>query len=133
MRRYFLAILVGLLFGPIVGMSAAQAQQKAVPRIAYVYIFKEGPSAPFSAEFLKRLRELWWIDGQNIVVDVRDAEGSPDKLNAIMRELVDSKVDVIVTACTPGSQGRRQIHEHDTDCHGGHRRSSRRGPRDEPR
>ena len=47
-------------------------QQKAAIRIAYVYIFKEGPSAPFTLAFTQR-----------------------------MRELVDSKVDVIVTACTP--------------------------------
>jgi putative ABC transport system substrate-binding protein len=80
---------------------AATQAQKPVPRIAYVDIFKEGPSAPFSQEFRQRLRELGWIEDKNIVVDVRDAEGSPDKLNAIMRELVDPKVDVIVTACTP--------------------------------
>ena len=95
MRRGLLAILVGLMLSPIVGMSAAQAQQKAVPRIAYVYIFKEGPSAPFSAEFLKRLRELGWINGQNIVVDIRDAEGSPDKLNAIMQSVLLRADEVI--------------------------------------
>src|SRR4030095_5535802 len=101
MKRYFLGIVAGLALFGIVTAAAAQAQQKPVPRIAYVYIFKEGPSAPFSEDFRKRLRELGWIEGQNIVVDIRDAGGSPDKLNEIMRELVDSKADVIVTACTP--------------------------------
>jgi len=93
---------IGLSLAGLVGARAAPAQQpKGKARIAYVYIFKEGPSAPFSEDFRKRLRELGWIEGENITVDIRDAEGSPDKLNAIMRELVDSKVDVIVTACTP--------------------------------
>jgi hypothetical protein len=72
-------------------LPSATRAQKPAPRIAYVYIFKEGPSAPSSQEFRQRLRELRWIEGNNIVVDVRDAEGSPDKLNAIVRDLVDSK------------------------------------------
>lgn len=102
MRRRFLGQAIGLSLAGLVGAQAAPAQRpKSKARIAYVFIFKEGPSAPFSEDFRKRLRELGWIEGQNIIVDVRDAEGSPDKLNAIMRELVDSKIDVIVTACTP--------------------------------
>jgi putative tryptophan/tyrosine transport system substrate-binding protein len=102
MRRRFLGQAIGLSLAGLVGARGAGAQQpKGKPRIAYVYIFKEGPSAPFSEDFRKRLRELGWIDGENIIVEIRDAEGSPDKLNAIMRELVDSKIDVIVTACTP--------------------------------
>jgi putative ABC transport system substrate-binding protein len=47
------------------------------------------------------MTELGWIDGKNIVIEYRNAEGSPEKLAAIMRELVDSRVDVIVAACTP--------------------------------
>src|SRR2546428_190788 len=81
--------------------SLADAQQSRIPRIAYVWIFTEGPSAPYANAFRERLRELGWIDGKTVVIETHDANGSPEKLDAIMRGLVDSKVDVIVTACTP--------------------------------
>src|SRR6185437_4668810 len=85
MRRRFIAITIGLAFAAVIGAPVAQAQQpKRIPRVAYVYIFKEGPAAPFEQAFRQRLRELGWIYGQNVVVDVRDADGSDEKLSAIM-------------------------------------------------
>ncbi|MEO8676525.1 MAG: ABC transporter substrate-binding protein [Casimicrobiaceae bacterium] len=102
MRRRFLGQAIGLSLAGLVGARVADAQQpKGKPRVAYVFIFKEGPSSPFVQSFTDGLRKLGWVDGQNVTIDVRDADGNPDKLNAIMRELVDSKVDVIVSACTP--------------------------------
>ena len=102
MRRSFLGIVIGLVLANIVGVRTAEAQQsKPLPRIAYVWIFTEGPSAPFADAFRERLRELGWIDGKTAIIETYDANGSPEKLDAIMRGLVDSKVDVIVTACTP--------------------------------
>jgi putative ABC transport system substrate-binding protein len=86
----------------LLGPGAARAQQsRSVRRVAYVWIFKEGPSAPYYEAFRERMRELGWIEGQNIVIDPRDANGNPERLDAIMRELVESKYDVITTACTP--------------------------------
>ena len=109
-KRFFLGIVVSFVLAGIIGVRVAEAQQpKQVPRIAYVYIFKEGPSAPWVQAFRERLRELGWIDGQNIVVEVRDADGSFEKLDAIMRELVDSKVDLIVTACTPEAKAATKV------------------------
>ena len=78
----------------------ATAQPK-MPRIAYVYLFKEGPTAPFLAAFRGRMNELGWVDGKTVHIEPFDAQGSQDKLSAIMRELVDSQVDVIVAMCTP--------------------------------
>ena len=102
MRRRFLGQAIGLSLAGLVGARVASAQQpKGKARVAYVFIFKEGPSSPFVQPFMDGMRDLGWLEGQNFTVDVRDAEGKPDKLNAIMRDLVDSKVDVIVTACTP--------------------------------
>jgi putative ABC transport system substrate-binding protein len=102
MKRRFIGVCIGLVLAAISGAPAVDAQQpKKIPRIVYVYIFKEGPSAPHDEAFRQRLRELGWVDGQNITIEVRDADGNPDKLAAIMREFVDSKVDIIVAACTP--------------------------------
>jgi putative tryptophan/tyrosine transport system substrate-binding protein len=110
MRRRFIGITIGLALAAVIGAPVAQAQQpKRIPRVAYVYIFKEGPAAPFEQAFRQRLRELGWIDGQNVVVDVRDADGSAEKLSAIMQQLVDSKVDVIVTACTPEAKAAAKL------------------------
>jgi len=102
MRRLFLARSVGVALAGVFGATAPMAQQsKKLPRVAYVWIFWLGPSAPFEAAFREELRKLGWIEGGNIAVDVRDAEGDPEKLAAIMRDLVDAKVDVITTSCTP--------------------------------
>jgi putative ABC transport system substrate-binding protein len=90
---------------PLVTSSA----QKPAPRIAYVYLFKEGPTAPFLEAFRDRMRELGWVDGQNVHIESRDALGSQDKLAVIMRELVDSQVDVIVAMCTPEAKVAKRM------------------------
>jgi len=89
-----LIAIVVLAFGLI-----AEAQQpKKVPRIGYL-----SGSPPFSiAEqneaFRQGLRELGYMEGKNIVIEWRSAEGKPDRLPALATELVHLKVDVIVTA-----------------------------------
>jgi hypothetical protein len=47
-----------------------------LPRIAYVWIFIEGPSAPYADAFRERLRELGWIDGKTVVIETHDANRS---------------------------------------------------------
>ena len=84
-----------------VSLVAGAQSSRSVPRVAYVWIFTEGPSAPHADAFRDRLRELGWVDGKTVSLELHDAQGSPEKLDAIMRGIADSKVDVIVTACTP--------------------------------
>ena len=110
MRRRFLGFIVGTFVAAVMSASAAQAQQsKPLPRVAYVWIFNEGPSAPFEDAFREHMRELGWVDGKTIVIETYDANGSPEKLDAIMRKLVDSKIDVIVTACTPEAKAAVKV------------------------
>ena len=93
-----------------VGIDLACAQQsKPIPRIAYVYLNRIGPSAPFVDAFDARLRQLGWINGKTIDVTHRDADGSSEKLANIMRELVDSKIDLIVAVCTPEAIAARKV------------------------
>ena len=80
--------------------AAAQPAPK-LPRVAYVWLFSEGPSGPYSESFRDRMGQLGWIDGKNFVLEHRDAHGNPAELDAIMDALVQSKVDVIVAMCTP--------------------------------
>ena len=50
--------------------------------------------------FWARLRELGWVEGRNLVIETRSAEGHYDRLPAIMAELIDRKVDILVTYST---------------------------------
>ena len=50
--------------------------------------------------FWQRLRELGYIDGQNLIVEMRSAEGRPERLPALMKEVVERDVDVLVTWST---------------------------------
>ena len=82
--------------------SPALAQQATkVPRIAYVWLAKAGPSAPHADAFRQRMAELGWVEGKNIQAEYIDAGGSGAKLDAIMEGLVRDKVDIIVAMCTP--------------------------------
>ena len=88
----------------------ATAQPVAkMPYIAYVWLFDQGPSAPYVDAFRGRLTELGWTSGRNIRVEYRDARGSDAKLDAIMEELVRNKVDVIVAMCTPEAMSARKF------------------------
>jgi putative ABC transport system substrate-binding protein len=53
--------------------------------------------------FWQRLSELGWVEGRNLVIDARWAEGRIDRLPALMQEVVARKVDLIVTYTTPGA------------------------------
>ena len=78
-------------------VSAAEAQQpKKVPRIGYLSI---ASSSDFRSEAIRQgLRELGYIEGQNIAVEYRWADGRDDRVTELAAELVRLKVDVIVAA-----------------------------------
>jgi putative ABC transport system substrate-binding protein len=107
-RRSFIGSLTGsLLAAPL----AADAQQAGkVYRIGYLLAGRPPaqrtlqpglPGAPHLIEaFLRELRARGWIEGQNIVIDFRFAEGRLDRLPDLAAELVRLKVDIIVTVTT---------------------------------
>ena len=92
-RRTFLAGTgTVLLAAPF----AAEAQQAAkVARIGYL---GTASNSDMSSAFRQGLRELGWVEGQNIVIDYRSAEGRVDRLPDLAAELVRLKVDIIVAA-----------------------------------
>jgi putative ABC transport system substrate-binding protein len=76
----------------------AAATQPHVPRIGILYFGLSGPGgAQVTDIFRKRLAELGYVDGKTVVIEERFANGDPQRLAELARELVASKVDVIVT------------------------------------
>jgi len=92
------------------GLSSAAAQTASkLPRVAYVWLASEGPSAPYADAFRDRMGQLGWADGRTFALEVRDAHGSLTELDAIMQALVQSKVDIIVAMCTPEGLSARKF------------------------
>ncbi|MET4388883.1 putative ABC transport system substrate-binding protein [Bradyrhizobium sp. F1.4.3] len=80
--------------------TAARAQQgKRIPRIG---LFLPPPRNSEVDAFLVALRGLGWIEGENVHVEYRDADGDDTRLSALAVELVALGVDVLVTATFPG-------------------------------
>jgi putative tryptophan/tyrosine transport system substrate-binding protein len=85
----------------------AQAQQTGkIPRIGY--ISGSPPNSERTDAFRLGLRELGYVEGKNIVIEWRSAEGKLDRLPALAADLVRLKVDVIVT---PGATSTRAAKE----------------------
>ncbi|HSB41955.1 MAG TPA: ABC transporter substrate binding protein, partial [Methylomirabilota bacterium] len=94
-RRVFLSAVTGsLLAAPL----AAEAQPAGkVPRIGYL---SSGSATVNPEAFRQGLRELGWVEGQNMAIDYRFAEDRFDRLPDLAAELVRLKVDVIVAGPT---------------------------------
>jgi putative tryptophan/tyrosine transport system substrate-binding protein len=92
----------------LVGGTFAEAQQpKKIPRIGVLSPGFLGPS-PSRDAFRQGLRELGYVEGQNIIIEYQYAEGKMDRLLDLAAELVRLKVDVIVTSSTLAIQAAKQ-------------------------
>jgi ABC-type uncharacterized transport system substrate-binding protein len=89
--------------------SFAEAQQpKKVPRIGYLALASLATVSTRIELFHQGLRELGYVEGKNIIIEFRSAEGKLDLLPAVAAELVRLKVDIIVT---PGAAGTHAAKE----------------------
>jgi putative ABC transport system substrate-binding protein len=94
-RREFAAVLGG---GVLAYPLAALAQQKPMPVIGFLGGGSPGPDAPIVAAFHQGLGETGYVEGQNVAVEYRWAEGHYDRLPALAAHLVGRKVDLIVAS-----------------------------------
>lgn len=100
-KIYILTICTVML---VPGVSAEAQQPKQVPRVGFLV-----PGSPSSysdriAAFRQGLRELGYLEGENIIIEYRYTGGKNDRLPVLASELVQRKVDVIVTGTTPAIQ-----------------------------
>ena len=81
---------------------AAGAQQlRKLPTIGFFGQSTRSAASEWAAAFVQRLRELGWIDGRNVAIEYRWAEGREERFAEIAAEFVRLKVDIIVTSGTP--------------------------------
>jgi len=104
-RKIFVWLLAIFLVATV---SFAEAQQsRKIPRIGYV----SGGADPDSAQveaFRQGLRDLGYIEGENVVVEFRSAEGKLDRISGLVAELVQLKVDLFVVTFLTAIRAAKQ-------------------------
>jgi putative ABC transport system substrate-binding protein len=104
-RREFITLVGG---AAVAWPRAARAQQSGkLPTIGFLGANPSIESQRVAA-FVQRLRELTWIDGRNLAIEYRWAEGRNERYAEYAAELVRLKVDVIVTVATPPTVAAKQ-------------------------
>ena len=99
-RRQFITLLGGAAAWPL----AARAQQPGkMPQIGYLGVSSPSMEPHYVEAFRQKLRELGHVEGKNIAIEYRWAEGEDDRLPNLATELVRLNPDVIVTTGTPGA------------------------------
>jgi len=103
----------------LLGSHPALAQRASkLPRVGYVSptepladLTGPDPIDGIARAFVHGLRDLGWVDGRSVIIEHRSADGQPERLPALLRELVDLPVDVIVTGGAAMARAARQATE----------------------
>ena len=82
-RREFITLLGGAAAWPL----AARAQQPKLPTIGFLGTTTPSVASQWNAAFVQRLRELGWIEGRTVAIEVRWAEGRGERYAEIAAEL----------------------------------------------
>ena len=97
-RREFITLLGGAAAWPL----AARAQKAGkVPTIGFLGAATPATASAWTAAFTQRLGELGWVEGSNVAIEYRWAEGRSERFAEIASEFVRLKVDIIVTHSSP--------------------------------
>jgi putative tryptophan/tyrosine transport system substrate-binding protein len=92
-----------LLGGAMTVGRGLRAQQKTMPVIGWLSGASPGSYAPFAAAFGQGLSDADYVEGQNVAIDYRWANGEYDRLAALAADLVRRKVDVIAALSLPAA------------------------------
>ena len=104
-RRTFVGSVAGALLATPLVVGAQQAAK--VARIGYLSINLAG-SPHMTEGFRQGLRDLGYVEGRNVLIEFRDAEGKLERLHALAAELVALKVDVVVVGGTVAAVAAKQ-------------------------
>ena len=104
-RRDFITLLGGSAAWPLVALAQ---QAGKLPTIGLLGTGSAAAQSQWTAAFVQRMRELGWVEGRNLAIEYRWAEGRTERLSELASDLVRLKVDVIVTHNTPGPLAAKQ-------------------------
>jgi putative tryptophan/tyrosine transport system substrate-binding protein len=129
-RRKFITLLGG---AAVAWPLKANAQQPVkLPTIVFLGATTPSAQKKWTDAFVRRLRDLDWIEGRSIAIEYRWAEGRPDRAAEVFDEFVRLKVEIIVTHPTrPSPGGKARDIAHPNRVRGGGR-PGRHGPRGKP-
>lgn len=94
------AVLILLSLGATFAFGVPQKAEMV--RIGLLWPLSASAAVPSQEAFVKGLRDLGWVEGRNLVIERRFADGRPDRLPGLAAELVGRNIDMIVTGSTPG-------------------------------
>jgi putative tryptophan/tyrosine transport system substrate-binding protein len=101
-RRTFLVAASAIL------VAQAAAQARLAPRAHRIGFLSPVTPGPRNDAFVQGLRELGYVDGRNVTIEMRFADGRPERLPALVNELLGLKVDVLVVGSTIGARAAMQ-------------------------
>ena len=106
-RREFIKVIAGSAAAAAWPVAARAQQHSTVPRIGYLFSFTRAEGEHLWQACRQGLRDLGYVEGQNIILEPRLAEGHNERLPKLAADLVQIKVDVIVAAATPASRAAK--------------------------